>query len=150
MCPGSSLGLDPEAVMKFKVLVIDDEETLCEIIKFSLEQTGDFNVGFATDGKTGLLMARKGSPDVILLDICMPRMSGFEVLKILKKDYPLSEIPVIVFSGLGDEATMTECNYQYSEEFIEKPVDLAQLKERIAAVLRRVGKRLPRSAPAVV
>lgn len=135
--------------MKFKVLVIDDEETLCEIIKFSLEQTGCFQVGFATDGKTGLLMARKGSPDVILLDICMPKMSGLEVLEILKKDYPLSEIPVIMFSGLLDEATKTECNYQYSEEFIEKPVDLAQLKERIDAVLRRVGKRQPFPAPAV-
>ena len=135
--------------MKFKVLVIDDEETLCEVIKFSLEQTGRFQVGFATDGKTGLLMARKGAPDVVLLDVCMPKMSGLEVLKVLKKDYPLSEIPVIMFSGLLDEATKTECNYQYSEEFIEKPVDLAQLKERIDAVLRRVGKRQPFPAPAV-
>ena len=135
--------------MKFKVLVIDDEETLCEVIKFSLEQTGRFQVGFATDGKTGLLMARKGAPDVVLLDVCMPKMSGLEVLKVLKKDYPLSEVPVIMFSGLRDEATKVECNYQYSEEFIEKPVDLAQLKERIDAVLRRVGKWQPLAVPAV-
>ena len=135
--------------MKFKVLVIDDEETLCEVIKFSLEQTGRFQVGFATDGKTGLLMARKGNPDVILLDVRMPKMSGIEVLRTLKRDYPLSTIPVIMLSGLLDESTKKECNYQYSEEFIEKPVDLAQLKERIDAVLRRVGKRQPFPAPAV-
>ena len=135
--------------MKFKVLMIDDEETLCEMTKFGLEQTGGFEVGFATDGKTGLLMARKGFPDVILLDVCMPKMSGIEVLKALKKDYPLSEIPVIMFSGLLDEATKTECFYQYGEEFVDKPVNLSQLRERIEAVLRRVGKLHPLPAAAV-
>ena len=135
--------------MKFRVLLIDDEETLCEVIRRGLERTGLFEVGFATDGKTGLLMARKGNPDVILLDVRMPKMSGIEVLRTLKRDYPLSTIPVIMLSGLLDESTKKECNYQYSEEFIEKPVDLAQLKERIDAVLRRVGKRQPFPAPAV-
>ena len=135
--------------MKFRVLLIDDEETLCEVIRRGLERTGLFEVGFATDGKTGLLMARKGNPDVILLDVRMPKMSGIEVLRTLKRDYPLSTIPVIMLSGLLDEATKTECNYQYSEEFIEKPVDLRQLQMRIEAVLRRVGKLDPLPATAV-
>lgn len=134
--------------MKSRVLLIDDEEMLCEMIKQSLEQTGEFEVGFATSGKIGLLMARKGSPDVILLDVRMPKMSGIEVLKALKKDYPLSEIPVIMLSGLLDEATKTECNYQYGEEYLEKPVNLSHLRERIEAVLRRVGKSHPLPAAA--
>ena len=129
--------------MSFRVLLIDDEERLCEVLKQGLENTGLFEVGFATDGKTGLLMARKGNPDVILLDICMPKMSGLEVLQQLKKAYPLSEIPVIMLSGLLDEETKKECNYHYGEEYIEKPVSLAQLQERIEAVLRRVGKLPP-------
>ncbi len=135
--------------MKFRVLLIDDEETLCEVIRRGLERTGLFEVGFATDGKTGLLMARKGNPDVILLDVRMPKMSGIEVLRTLKRDYPLSTIPVIMLSGLLDESTKKECNYQYSEEFIEKPVDLRQLQMRIEAVLRRVGKLDPLPATAV-
>ena len=135
--------------MKFRVLLIDDEETLCEVIRRGLERTGLFEVGFATDGKTGLLMARKGNPDVILLDVRMPKMSGIEVLRTLKRDYPLSEIPVLMLSGLLDESTKKECNYQYSEEFIEKPVDLRQLQMRIEAVLRRVGKLDPLPATAV-
>ena len=135
--------------MKIRVLLIDDEEMLCEMMKQRLEHTGGFEVGFATDGKTGLLMAKKGSPDVILLDIRMPKMSGIEVLKALKKDYPLSEIPVIMLSGLLDEATKTECNYQYGEEYVEKPVDLSQLRERIEAVLRRVGKLPPLPVAAI-
>jgi DNA-binding response OmpR family regulator len=126
--------------MTNRVLLIDDEELFCEVVKQGLENTGWFEVGFATDGKTGLLMARKGNPDVILLDIRMPKMSGIEVLQQLKKDYPLSEIPVIMLSGLQDEATKRECNYHYGEEYVEKPVSLAELQARIEAVLRRVGK----------
>lgn len=134
--------------MKFRVLLIDDEERLCEVLKQGLEQTGKYEVGFATDGKTGLLMARKGNPDVILLDVRMPKMSGIEVLRELKSNYPLSEIPVIMLSGLLDESTKKECNYQYSEEFVEKPVTLAQLQARLEAVLRRVGKLPPLPAVA--
>ena len=134
--------------MKFRVLLIDDEETLCEVIRRGLERTGLFEVGFATDGKTGLLMARKGNPDVILLDVRMPNMSGLEVLRELKAKYPLSEVPVLMLSGLLDESTKKDCNYQYAEEYIEKPADLAQLRSRIEAVLRRVGKLQPLPAAA--
>ena len=135
--------------MLTRILLIDDEEGLCEVFKRGLERSGLYEVGFATDGKTGLLMARKGNPDLILLDVRMPKMSGIEVLRTLKRDYPLSTIPVIMLSGLLDESTKKECNYQYSEEFIEKPVDLRQLQMRIEAVLRRVGKLDPLPATAV-
>ena len=126
--------------MRFRVLLIDDEERLCEMLKLGLESAGPYEVGFATDGKTGILMAKKGAPDVILLDVCMPKMSGIEVLKTLKSQYPLSEIPVIMLSGLLDESTKMECDYHYGEDYVEKPVDLANLKNRIEAVLRRAGK----------
>lgn len=135
----------------FRVLMIDDEESLCKMYKLGLEKTGPFEVGFATSGKTGIRMAQKGAPppDVILLDVRMPNMNGIEVLKTLKKEYPLSEIPVIMLSGLLDESTKKECNYQYGEEYIEKPVELAQLRSRIEAVLRRVGKLQPLPVAAV-
>ena len=129
--------------MQTRILLIDDEESLCEVLKRGLERTGNYEVGFATDGKTGLLMARKGNPDLILLDVRMPKMSGIEVLRELKSNYPLSEIPVIMLSGLLDESTKKECNYQYSEEFVEKPVTIATLRDRIETVLRRFGKLPP-------
>ena len=134
--------------MSFRVLLIDDEERLCEVLKLGLERSGPYEVGFATDGKTGLLMARKGAPDVILLDVRMPKMSGIEVLRILKKDYPLSDIPVLMLSGLLDEATKRECSYHYGEAYVEKPVSIAALRDRIDAVLRRVGKLPPLPAAA--
>ena len=135
--------------MKYRVLLIDDEENLCELLKRGLESTGRYEVGFATDGKTGLLMARKGSPDAVLLDLRMPDMSGFDVLRELKSKYPLSEVPVIMLSGLLDADAKKECNYQYCEEFIDKPVNLQQLTERLDAVLRRVGKFPPLPIAAV-
>ena len=134
--------------MLTRILLIDDEEGLCEVFKRGLERSGLYEVGFATDGKTGLLMARKGNPDLILLDVRMPKMSGIEVLRELKADYPLSEVPVLMLSGLLDESTKKECNYQYSEEFVEKPVTIAALRERIETVLRRFGKLPPLPAVA--
>ena len=135
--------------MRFRVLLIDDEERLCEMLKLGLESAGPYEVGFATDGKTGLLMAKKGSPDVILLDIRMPKMSGIEVLRDLKKDYPLSNIPVLMLSGLLHEATKRECIYHYGEAYVEKPVSIAALRDQIEAVLRRVGKLPPLPVAAI-
>ena len=135
--------------MKFRVLLIDDDEMLCETTKLGLEQIGGFEVGFATSGKSGILMAKKGAPDIILLDVCMPKMNGIEVLKTLKSQYPLSEIPVIMLSGLLDESTKAECDYHYGEDYVEKPADLANLISRIETVLRRTGKLPPLRVAAV-
>ena len=134
--------------MKTRILLIDDEETLCEALKYGLERTGPFEVGVATNGKTGLLMARKGAPDLILLDVRMPDMSGIEVLRALKSDFPLTQIPVIMLSGLLDEATKRVCSYEYGEDYVEKPVSIRTLKDRIDTVLRRVGKLPPLPAAA--
>lgn len=135
--------------MRFRVLLIDDEERLCEMLQLGLESTGLYEVGFATDGKTGLLMTRKGAPDVILLDVRMPKMSGIEVLRSLKKEYPISNIPVLMLSGLQDEATKRECIYNYGEAYVEKPVSIAALRDQIETVLRRVGKLPPLPVAAI-
>ena len=87
--------------------------------------------------------------DVVLADIRMPKMSGIEVLRDLKKDYPLSNIPVLMLSGLLDEATKRECIYHYGEAYVEKPVSIAALRDQIEAVLRRVGKLPPLPVAAV-
>ncbi len=129
--------------MKFKILLIDDEERLCQAVKQGLEIVGDFEVAFSTSGKEGIQMARRWEPDLILLDIRMPKMDGIEVLRALKGKYPLSDIPVVMLSALLDESTKKECNYQYGEEYIEKPVDILELKNRIETVLRRIGKLPP-------
>ena len=127
--------------MPSKILLIDDEEQLTRMLKTGLEAGGDFEVHMANSGKDGLQLARRLNPDVIILDICMPRMNGIEVLRSLKSAHPVSSIPVIMLSSLSDESTKMECNYEYGEEYIQKPVAIADLKARIEAVLRRTGRR---------
>jgi len=129
--------------MPIQVLLIDDEASLCQVLKRGLEAVGDYQVEVALSGSDGLRKARRHGPDVILLDINMPRMNGFEVLRALKSGYPSSHIPVIMLSCLTDENTKTECNYEYGEEYIEKPVELCapRTHSRRAAALRAPAAR---------
>lgn len=128
------------ALMKIRVLLIDDEGGVCEMLKCGLERTGRYEVGYATDGPTGLRMARTDSPDLILLDVCMPKMSGLEILRTLKSAPPLLDIPVIMFSGQPNETLIQECNLLYGEDYLTKPVTLTELKTRIESVLLRTGR----------
>ncbi|MCI9459950.1 MAG: response regulator transcription factor, partial [Clostridia bacterium] len=84
---------------KYKVLMIDDDENICQLLSLYLEKDG-FTADFAHDGATGLETARNNAYDVIILDIMMPVMDGFETLKNLRQ---FSDIPVIMLSARGEE-----------------------------------------------
>ncbi|NLG36219.1 MAG: response regulator [Lentisphaerae bacterium] len=127
--------------MPGRVLLIDDELQMLNMLKTGLETVGGFEVHIANSGKEGIQLARRLNPDVIILDICMPKMNGIEVLRTLKSKHPVSGIPVIMLSSLSDESTKMECNYEYGEEYIQKPVAIAELKKRIDSVLARTGRR---------
>jgi DNA-binding response OmpR family regulator len=123
-----------------KVLMIDDEAALCNAVKANLEAAGDCEVEFATRGAKGLQLAQKFKPDVILLDIVMPEMDGFEVLTQLKKDSRTLAIPVIMLSARTDEISKRTASQLFDEDYIEKPVSMQVLRQRIEAVLARYGK----------
>lgn len=82
------------------ILLIEDDEFLRELISKKLDQEG-FKVSQAVDGEEGMKMAKKESPDLVLLDLILPGIDGFEVLFLIKKDKALSQIPVIILSNLG-------------------------------------------------
>lgn len=85
-----------------KVLVVDDDEFLSNIYVISLKRYG-FDVSVARNGEECLAATRKDKPDIILLDLMMPKMDGFETLENLKKDDKLKDIPVMVLSSLGQK-----------------------------------------------
>lgn len=87
---------------KIKILLIEDDTFLVEMYTTKFELEG-FEVVSAEDGKKGLDMAGKENPDIILLDILMPKMDGFEVLDALKKDKEMSGIPVVLLTNLGQK-----------------------------------------------
>ena len=125
--------------MVWKILIIDDEVDFGKIAKINLERDGDFSVYTATSGKQGFDAARKIRPEVILLDIIMPEMDGFKVLEMLKKDTVTMRIPVIMLSALTDDTAKLRAAGLYDEEYVTKPVETLDLRNKIEKVLRRHG-----------
>ena len=119
--------------------MIDDEEDILWTVKKSLEVMGNYDVETVQDGKRGLGMAKKIRPDLILLDITMPKMDGFEVLRMLKNDTATAKIPVIMFSAREDEEAKIEASQLYDEDYVVKGVEMPLLKQKIEDVLKRRG-----------
>jgi len=91
-----------------KILIIEDEPILLKVLKDKVRKS-NFNVVFAVDGEDGLNMIKKELPDLVLLDLMLPKIAGETVLKELKKNSKLNKIPVIVLSAKGDNATIKNC-----------------------------------------
>ncbi len=122
---------------KKKILIIDDEEDFCFFVKGNLENTGEFDVLVTTSGKEGIKLACGEKPDLILLDINMPNMSGDEVAQILSDRYETKEIPVVFLTALvtkdevGNESMLSIGNRNY----IAKPVTTNELVTVIRGIL---------------
>ena len=123
-----------------KILVVDDEVSICSLVKFALEKEGHYKVIISSEGKNALLSAEREKPDLILLDIAMPGMDGLEVLKRLKDNARTVEIPVVMFTARSDEASKETAARLYDEEYITKPFEMEDLKTRIEEVLHRRGR----------
>jgi DNA-binding response OmpR family regulator len=124
--------------VKKKILVIDDEEKLCALLSTFLEKKG-YTAVTAKSGKQGIKAAHYRAPDLILLDINMPKMDGFAVLEKLKADPKTMSIPVIMLTGRGDEDSKLKAAGLYSEHYITKPFDLEELDAKINQLLQIVG-----------
>lgn len=121
------------------ILIIDDERDFCKLVKMNLEMLGDFKIVAALGGKEGIKVARRTKPDLILLDIIMPKMDGFEVLKTLKEDDATISIPVIMLTAKKDEPSKLKASQFFDEDYITKPVEANELKARIKDALERKG-----------
>lgn len=102
-----------------KILIIEDDKFLRELIKRKLQDTG-FEPFTASDGKEGLSLAQTNRPDLILLDLIMPGMDGFEVLSELRKDPSLAELPVIILSNLGQQDDIDKAKKLGAVDFLIK------------------------------
>lgn len=125
---------------KKKVLIIDDEMQFCELVRMNFEMSGKFLVFKAFDGKDGIKKANGVNPDIILLDIMMPKMDGFEVLQVLKQDPKTMEIPIIMLSARSEDAAKIKASEMYSTYYITKPVSADELIAKIEWALGLPGK----------
>ncbi len=120
-----------------KILIIDDEEDLTFFVKANLELAGDYKVLTATSGKEGIKLAERWQPDIILLDIMMPVMDGYETLNELKSGEKTLSIPVIMLTAKSDEDSKLKAARLYNEEYLVKPVQIDILNAKIQEVLKR-------------
>lgn len=126
-----------------KILVVDDEQDICEILRFNLEKEG-YEVDSANSAEEALAMIgnvqRGGNvqyPDLILLDVMMGEMSGFQMLQKLRQDPQTEHIPVIFITALDGEDHMVEGLNFGADDYIAKPLSMKEVKARVRAVLRR-------------
>ena len=117
---------------KRKILVVDDEPDLVAIVKMRL-QANNYEVLTACDGQEGLDKARKENPDLIILDLMLPKMDGYKVCGLLKKDARYSKIPIILFTARAQESDRTLGEEVGADAYITKPFEpqllLAKIKE---------------------
>jgi CheY-like chemotaxis protein len=123
-----------------RVLVVDDEEVIRTTIAGILGSAGRYSVTTASDGKEGLKKAQE-RPDLILLDIEMPRMNGLETLKHLKSKNKTREIPVIMLTGVDTEDAISHAMEHQADQYLQKPFKPSTL---LAAIDRALSMRPPR------
>lgn len=119
---------------KKKVLIVDDEPYLVKIIRDRLT-AGGFEVIMAEDGGAGLKMAEE-KPDIILLDVMMPVMDGFEMLKRIKADPLTKDIPVVMLTAKQDQESVEKVFELGAADYAVKPTDLKMLTEKIRKILK--------------
>lgn len=118
-----------------KILLIDDDEFLLDIYQHKLTKEG-FEVSIAKDAEEGFEIMKKTKPDLIILDLIMPGMSGFDVLEQLKSTSGLSKIPVIVLTNLGQEEDKKRClELGVKEYFVKTETSLEQIIKKIHEVI---------------
>ncbi len=122
---------------KKKILLIDDEEKFCFLVKQNLMETGEYEVEFTVDPDDGIKLAKRGGWDAILLDITMPKKTGLEVLEILKKDKHAVGIPVIMLTALQDTETKLKASSLYGDAYLVKPITFGLLKQKVDEVIER-------------
>lgn len=113
-----------------KILVVDDEADLVETVRFVLELQG-FNVLVSYNGEDALNQARKESPDLILLDIMLPKLDGYKVCRLLKFDERYKHIPILMLTAKTQEKDKIIGKETGADEYITKPFEMDELIEKV-------------------
>ena len=135
-------GLREGLIVSEKVLVVEDEPTLLETLEYNLTRHG-YEVCTAADGLIALEVARRERPDVIVLDIMLPGLDGFEVCRILRREM---SVPILMLTARADEVDRVVGLEMGADDYLTKPFSMRELLARVKALLRRV--RLDQESPA--
>ena len=123
--------------MSKKVLVVDDEKLIVKGINFSLTQEG-MKVDCAYDGEEALKLARNCEYDLVLLDVMLPKMNGFEVCQQIRE---FSDMPIVMLTAKSEDMDKILGLEYGADDYITKPFNILEVKARIKAIMRRTAKR---------
>jgi two-component system OmpR family response regulator len=126
--------------MGSKILIVEDDQALLDVLKYNLTKEG-YNVVAATDGIQALEVARESKPDLILLDIMLPKMSGFDVCRILRKE---TTTPILMLTAKDEEVDKIVGLEIGADDYMTKPFSMRELLARIRAMLRRAEMVKPK------
>lgn len=121
---------------KARILLVDDEPDLVWAVQYSLKDEG-YEVLTAFDGVEALAIARRHHPDLIILDIMMPRLGGLQVCREIRRDLALGAVPILLLTALGDTDDVVTGLDEGADDYLAKPLALEELKARVRALLRR-------------
>jgi two-component system phosphate regulon response regulator PhoB len=119
-----------------RVLIIEDDKDIVELVRYNLEKDG-YQVISSGDGATGLAQLRKSSPDILILDLMLPKISGLEICKEIRRDAALNRLPILMLTARGEEADRVVGLELGADDYVTKPFAPRELLARVKAVLRR-------------
>lgn len=130
------LGFCYRFLMRKKILLVDDDMEIIEMVSFNLKKAG-FSIGTASDGVEALKKARSIAPDLILLDLMLPELDGFAVCEILRRDKTTASIPIVMLTALSSELSRLAGLDCGADAYVTKPFSPRQLVSKVDDILKK-------------
>ena len=125
-----------------KILIIDDDIAICELVKVNLELLG-YNCEYSTDPVKGYALIKQDEPSLVILDVMMGEVNGFEIAHKIRQTSNIARTPIIMLTALGELNNKLEGFNSGVDDYITKPFEIEELKARVIALLNRSGQELP-------
>jgi phosphate regulon transcriptional regulator PhoB len=119
-----------------RVLIVEDDKDIVELVRYNLEKEG-YQTAVAADGLTALSTLRRSPPDLVLLDLMLPKLPGLEVCREIRRDQSLNRLPILMLTARGEEADRVVGLEMGADDYVTKPFSPRELVARIKALLRR-------------
>lgn len=119
-----------------KILVVDDSKVAAMSVQMILRRGNSYEVSFASDGQEAVTKASEEQPDLILMDIVMPKMNGFEACRAIRSQENTAEIPIILVTTRGEESSVQNGYAAGCNDYVNKPIDSVELLQKIDSLIK--------------
>lgn len=120
-----------------RILIIEDDKDIVDLVRYNLDKEG-YQTTSSGDGATGLAQIKKSPPDLLILDLMLPKLSGLEVCKDIRRQEKLNRLPILMLTALGEEADRVVGLELGADDYVTKPFSPRELVARVKALLRRI------------